>query len=145
MLSNCDDAIDIDFSLSLLNPGGWWYQHFSVDEQVCVWVWVTERNPVAFRVCLACLWVYIQRGCLWDYIHTQGLVGLVWGIHTYTHMHAYIRTRAYTHMHACIRTRASTHMHAYIHTGLLGMSVGYKHAHKYPTTYTHKYIRIGIG
>ena len=34
MLSNCDDVIDIDFALTLLNPGGWWYQHFSVDEQV---------------------------------------------------------------------------------------------------------------
>ena len=113
MLSNCDDGVDIDFSLSLLNPGGWWYQHFSVDEQVCVWVWVTERNPVAFRVCLACLWVYIQRGCLWDYIHTQGLVGLVWGIHSYTHMHAYIRTRAYTHMHAYAQGLLHTCMHIY--------------------------------
>lgn len=34
MLSNCDDVIDIDFALTLLNPGGWWYAHFSVDEQV---------------------------------------------------------------------------------------------------------------
>jgi len=33
MLSNCDDVIDIDFVLTLLNPGGWWYAHFSVDEQ----------------------------------------------------------------------------------------------------------------
>lgn len=33
MLSNCDDAIDIDFSIAFLNPGGWWWEHFSVDEQ----------------------------------------------------------------------------------------------------------------
>lgn len=34
MLSNCEDLIDIDFKLTFINPGGWWYRHFSIDEQV---------------------------------------------------------------------------------------------------------------
>lgn len=33
MLSNCEDLIDIDFKLTFINPGGWWYRHFSIDEQ----------------------------------------------------------------------------------------------------------------
>ena len=46
MLSNCDDVIDIDFVLTLLNPGGWWYEQFSVDEQV-----TCSSIPIAMLVC----------------------------------------------------------------------------------------------
>jgi len=33
MLSNCDDGINLRFTVSYLNPGGWWYEQFTKDEQ----------------------------------------------------------------------------------------------------------------
>lgn len=33
MLSNCEDALDISFRCEFLNPGGFWYEQFSYDEQ----------------------------------------------------------------------------------------------------------------
>ena len=33
MASNCDDVINMDLTITLLNPGGWWTRQFSVDEQ----------------------------------------------------------------------------------------------------------------
>lgn len=33
MLSNCDEGINLGFTITFLNPGGWWFEQFTVDEQ----------------------------------------------------------------------------------------------------------------
>ena len=33
MASNCDDVLNMDLVITLLNPGGWWTRQFSIDEQ----------------------------------------------------------------------------------------------------------------
>lgn len=33
MLSNCDESINMGFTITFLNPGGWWFEQFTVDEQ----------------------------------------------------------------------------------------------------------------
>ncbi len=33
MASNCEDDIDLDVTMSFLNPGGFFYSQFSVEEQ----------------------------------------------------------------------------------------------------------------
>mmetsp|Transcript_13517 Transcript_13517/g.21123 ORF Transcript_13517/g.21123 Transcript_13517/m.21123 type:complete len:293 (-) Transcript_13517:95-973(-) len=57
MLSNCEDVIDIDFKLTLLNPGGWWYEQFSVDEQGLLAVFIALA--VAYTLALP-LYVYMR-------------------------------------------------------------------------------------
>ena len=97
MLSNCDDAIDIDFSISLLNPGGWWYEHFSVDEQVLFFF------SILFLF-------HIHSTCTPAYMHTC--------IHAYMHacMHACMHTCIHACMHTCINTHALTYTLTYIPT-----------------------------